>query len=76
MPVVLHLPVIFLLQKNLLEGLGLGAGGSIQVDFKGADGKPVRTATVKSKTNETETLPLYTNKDTIHGEVCAVYSVA
>lgn len=56
-------------QKNILEGLGLGAGGSIQVDFKGANGRPVRSATVKAKGNETETLPLYTNKDTVTGEV-------
>lgn len=48
----------------------MGAGGSIQIDFKTADGKAVRTATVKSKGNETETLPLYTNKDTITGQVC------
>lgn len=57
------------LQKSLFEGLGLGAGGSIQVDFKTANGRAVKTATVKAKGNETETLPLYSDKDTVTGEV-------
>lgn len=58
-------------QKNILGGLGLGPGGSIQVEFKGPNGRPVRSATVKVKGNETETLPLYTNKDTVAGEARA-----
>lgn len=55
--------------KNLLGGLGLGATGAIQVEFKGSNGKPLQKATVKGKANETDVLPLFTNKDTISGEV-------
>ncbi|KAK9823987.1 hypothetical protein WJX72_006812 [[Myrmecia] bisecta] len=55
--------------KNLFGGLGLGQGVSVQLDFKPAEGQAVRTATVKAKGNETEQLPLYTNRDTIAGEI-------
>lgn len=41
----------------------------MQLEFKDDDGTPVKTATVKAGGGETETLPLYTNKDTITGEV-------
>jgi hypothetical protein len=57
------------LQNILLDGLRLGAGGAIAVEFKTADGSPLKTATVKAKGDQTETLPLYTNKDKVAGEV-------
>lgn len=41
----------------------------MQLEFRRADRKPVKAATVKSKNGETEQLPLYTNKDSIVGEV-------
>ncbi len=41
----------------------------MQLEFKNDDGAPVKTATVKAGGGETETLPLFTNKDTITGEV-------
>lgn len=41
----------------------------MQLEFKRENGAPVKTATVKSKGSETETLPLFTNKDAVRGEV-------
>ena len=41
----------------------------MQLEFKRDDGTPMKTATVKAGGAETETLPLFTNKDTITGEV-------
>jgi len=57
------------MQNLLLDGLRLGAGGAIAVEFKSTDGKPLRTATVKAKGDQTETLPLYSNMDKVAGEV-------
>lgn len=57
------------LQNILLDGLRLGGGAAIAVEFKGSNGKPLKQATVKAKGEGVETLPLYTNKDTIAGEV-------
>ncbi|CAL8462753.1 g2286 [Coccomyxa elongata] len=54
---------------NIFGGLGLGQGGTVQLEFKRDDGTPIKTATVKAGGAETETLPLFTNKDTITGEV-------
>lgn len=59
---------IFAAQQNIFGGLGLGQGGTVQLEFKNEDGSAVKTATVKAGGGETETLPLYTNKDTITGE--------
>ena len=59
-------------QKNILGNFGLGPGASIQLEFQGQDGQPVPTAKVKVKGNETETLPLYSNKSTVKGEVRVV----
>lgn len=53
----------------LLDGLRLGGGGAIAVEFKSPDSKPLKHATVKAKGEGVETLPLYTNKDTIAGQV-------
>lgn len=54
--------------KSIL-GLVSGASCRIDVDFKDDQGRPYKkTATVKVK-NESEDLPLYTNKDDIFGEV-------
>lgn len=55
--------------RNIL-GLVQGAVCRIDVDFKDEAAKPYKKlAIVKSKANETEELPLYTNKDDILGEV-------
>lgn len=54
---------------NIFGGLGLGQGATVQLVFKTEDGTPPKTATVKAGGNETETLPLYTNKSTVLGEV-------
>ena len=39
------------------------------MEFKSPDSKPLKHATVKAKGEGVETLPLYTNKDTIAGQV-------
>lgn len=44
----------------------------MQLEFKGEEGAAVKTATVKAGGGDTETLPLYSNKQTIAGEVGAV----
>ena len=54
---------------NIFGGLGLGHGATVQLAFKTDDGTPPKTATVKAGGAETETLPLYTNKSTVTGEV-------
>ena len=56
-------------QKNIFGGLGLGQGATVQLEFKEQDGAPVKTATVKAGGGDTETLPLFSNKQTIAGEV-------
>ena len=57
-------------QKNILGNFGLGHAASIQLEFKRGDGQQSKTATVKSKGSEPEQLPLYSNKDSIHADVC------
>lgn len=57
------------MQKGLFGGLNLGANASVQLEFRRVDRKPVKAATVKGKNGEIEQLPLYTNKDSIVGEV-------
>jgi vacuolar protein sorting-associated protein 26 len=60
---------IHALQKSLL-GLVQGASCRIDVDFRDDRGaRYTKTAVVKGKNNETEELPLYTNQDSIYGEV-------
>ncbi|CAK0784709.1 hypothetical protein CVIRNUC_007913 [Coccomyxa viridis] len=54
---------------NIFGGLGLGQGATVQLVFKTEDGVQPKTATVKAGGAETETLPLYTNKITVFGEV-------
>lgn len=55
--------------KSLL-GLVQSAPCKVEVDFKDANRQPYKkTAVVKNKQNETEELPLYSNKDNILGEV-------
>ena len=42
----------------------------LDIEFKDADGqKYKKTASVKGKTGDAEEVPLYTNKDDVHGEV-------
>jgi hypothetical protein len=56
--------------KNIL-GLVQSAPCRIDVAFRGVDGAEyARTAVVKGKAGETEELPLYTNHDSVFGEVC------
>ena len=56
-------------QKNILGNLGIVNAATIQLEFKRADGQPVRTVSVKGKNNEVEQLPLFTHKDTLLAEV-------
>lgn len=56
-------------RMNIFGGLGLGQGATVQLVFKTEDGTPPKTATVKAGGAETETLPLYSNKSTVTGEV-------
>lgn len=51
----------------------MGTYATVQLDFKRADRKPLKAATVKGKGNDTEQLPLYTNKDSVVGEVRPVW---
>ncbi len=56
-------------QKNILS-LVQSAPCRLDIEFKDEAGKAYkRTATVKGKTGETEEMPLYSNKETICGEV-------
>lgn len=57
-------------QKNIFGNLAW-PHATVQLDFRREDGAPVKTATVKAKGSETETLPLFTNKDALRGEVRA-----
>lgn len=57
------------LQKGLFGGLTLGTYATVQLEFRRADRKPVKAASIKGKGSETEQLPLYTNKDSVVGEV-------
>lgn len=59
--------------QNIFGGLGLGHGATVQLEFKNEDGTPVKTAVVKAGGGDTETLPLYSNKNTITGEVRTTY---
>lgn len=58
---------------NIFGGLGLGGQAvNVQLEYKGRN-QPITTATVKTKLSaETETLPLYTNKDSVCGDVVIV----
>lgn len=57
---------------NIFGGLaGLGSVATVQLEWRRADGRPVATAAVRGRGNETETLPLFTNKDSIVGDVKA-----
>lgn len=60
------------MQNKLFGGLGGIVGGqacTVQLEFKRTDGQAVKTVAVKGKKDEVETLPLFTNKDSITGEV-------
>lgn len=47
----------------------MGAYATVQLEFQRADRKTLKAATVKGKGNDTEQLPLYTNKDSVVGKV-------
>lgn len=71
----MHFSVAHAVQKGLFGGLALGTYASVQLEFKRADRKPLKAATVKGKGTEAEQLPLYTNKDSVVGEVtCTIAS--
>jgi hypothetical protein len=56
-------------QKSLL-GLVQSPPCRLDIEFKDAEGRPYkRLTTIKSKKEETEEVPVYSNKDTIMGEV-------
>lgn len=55
-------------QKNIFGNLAW-PHATVQLEFKRESGAPVKTVTVKAKGSETETLPLFTNKDGVRGEV-------
>eukprot|EP00884_Botryococcus_braunii_P015314 jgi/Botrbrau1/2466/Bobra.0226s0025.1 len=55
--------------QNLFGGLSIVPSAAINVEFRRGDGEPIRTATIKVKGGEVETLPLFSNKDGITGEV-------
>ena len=55
-------------QKNIFGNLAW-PHATVQLEFKREGGAPVKTVTVKAKGSETETLPLFTNKDGVRGEV-------
>ncbi|KAK9821137.1 hypothetical protein WJX81_006664 [Elliptochloris bilobata] len=54
--------------KNIFGNLAW-PHATVQLEFKREGGAPVKTASVKAKGSETETLPLFTNKDAVSGEV-------
>ncbi len=58
-------------QLNVFGNIGglAGASATIQVDFRTADGRPLPYATVKGKGPEPEKHPLFTNHDTVIGDV-------
>ena len=63
------------MQKGLFGGLALGTYATVQLEFKRADRKPLKAATVKGKGTESEQLPLYTNKDSVVGEVTCTNAI-
>lgn len=57
------------LQNKLLGNLGLGATCTSQLEFKTASGGPATSITVKGKRGESQTIPVYSNNDTICGTI-------
>eukprot|EP00208_Stichococcus_sp_RCC1054_P007891 CAMPEP_0206152146 /NCGR_PEP_ID=MMETSP1473-20131121/39179_1 /ASSEMBLY_ACC=CAM_ASM_001109 /TAXON_ID=1461547 /ORGANISM="Stichococcus sp, Strain RCC1054" /LENGTH=516 /DNA_ID=CAMNT_0053549703 /DNA_START=223 /DNA_END=1773 /DNA_ORIENTATION=- len=57
---------------NIFGGLaGLGSVASVQLEWRTRDGSAPQTVTLRGRGAETETLPLFTNKDSIVGDVKA-----
>ncbi len=50
----------------------MGQACTVQLEFKRPDGQPLKTVAVKGRKEEVETLPLFTNKDSVQGEVRGV----
>jgi len=71
------LPLFLSLQNKLFGNLGLGASCTIQLDFKppiqpgtqGGASTSQKTITVIDKKGQRQSIPCFTNKDTITGEV-------
>lgn len=49
--------------------MGMGASCTVQLDFASESGAPPAVITVKNKKGVEETIPVYTNKDTVKGTV-------
>lgn len=62
-------------KQKLFSGLGMGQTCTVQLEFKHPGGGPVETVSVRAgrRPDEPETMPLYSNKDTVAGEVRARY---
>lgn len=57
---------------NIFGGLaGLGSVATVQLEWRGSDGKEPKRVSVRGRGNETETLPLFSNKDSVVGSVKA-----
>jgi vacuolar protein sorting-associated protein 26 len=57
---------------NIFGGLaGLGSVAQVQLEWRRAYGRPVATAAVRGRAGETDTLPVFSNKDSIVGDVKA-----
>ena len=56
-------------QNKLFGGLGLGSSCTTQLEFSTPGGAPPATIKVKTRRGESETVPLFTNKDTLCGTV-------
>lgn len=56
--------------NKLFGNLGIGPSCTVQLEFKRPDGRPVDTISVRRRSDgQQETLPLFTNKDSLVGEV-------
>jgi hypothetical protein len=63
-------PRIIIRLQNIFGGLaGLGSVAQVQLEWRRADGRPVATAAVRGRAGETDTLPVFSNKDSIVGDV-------
>ena len=63
-------PFLTVLLQNIFGGLaGLGSVAQVQLEWRRADGRPVATAAVRGRAGETDTLPVFSNKDSIVGDV-------
>lgn len=57
------------LQNKLFGNLGLGSPCAVQLDFSSPNGGSLTTIKIKNKPGEPDTVPVFTNKDTLSGSV-------